>query len=460
MTNKIYIVTDLGPGDGGKGGVVHKICKTMNVHTVIKVGGGQGSHGVYTSSGQKFNFSHWGCGTLEGIKTHISNAMVIYPEALLNEANALKICGVDDPFNLLTVDGRAICSTHYHRIASHLKELARGKNPRGTVGIGIGEAIRYDQRFPALTIRAGDLSYAYIRDMLAAVREQVRTELAEIIGREFLPEDREKVEEEVQLLEDDDFLEFIVARFIEASRLIKITYQDYLKSQVFSKDGSAVVEKSHGILTDRFHGFYPHTSAIRTLPCFAQTMLRGAGYNGNIVNLGVFRAYAIRHGAGPMPTADSTMTESLLPGSSKEENRWQGKVRVGPLDMVLLRYAIEVCGGPNAFDGLAVTWFDQIIANEKWQICRQYQNADDRNFFSDIDAIKVRRGEDSNQLFYQEKLGAHLLKCVPVVETQKVSSASNFGKNFSICADIIREELGVPVRLVSFGRSDSDKVCK
>ena len=38
---KVYIVTDLGPGDGGKGGVVHKIASQFNAHTIVKVGGAQ-----------------------------------------------------------------------------------------------------------------------------------------------------------------------------------------------------------------------------------------------------------------------------------------------------------------------------------------------------------------------------------------------------------------------------------
>src|SRR5215471_21595904 len=90
MTHKVYVVTDLGPGDGGKGGVVHAICNMMQPHIVIKRGGAQGSHGVRTSKGEKFNFSQWGCGTLEGIPTFLSAQMVISPEGLLNEAAALR----------------------------------------------------------------------------------------------------------------------------------------------------------------------------------------------------------------------------------------------------------------------------------------------------------------------------------------------------------------------------------
>ena len=43
---KIYAVTDLGPGDGGKGSVVHKISCMKRARTILKVGGAQGRHGV------------------------------------------------------------------------------------------------------------------------------------------------------------------------------------------------------------------------------------------------------------------------------------------------------------------------------------------------------------------------------------------------------------------------------
>ena len=36
MTRAVYVITDLGPGDGGKGGVVHAVAKAQRAHTIIK----------------------------------------------------------------------------------------------------------------------------------------------------------------------------------------------------------------------------------------------------------------------------------------------------------------------------------------------------------------------------------------------------------------------------------------
>ena len=131
MTDKVYVVTDLGVGDGGKGGVVHKVAAMQRAHTVIKRGGAQGSHGVRTSGGETFAFSQWGCATLGGTPTHLTAQMVVSPEGLLNEADALRYGhGIYSPFDLLTVDEEALCATPYDGIASRTKELVLGENPR------------------------------------------------------------------------------------------------------------------------------------------------------------------------------------------------------------------------------------------------------------------------------------------------------------------------------------------
>lgn len=465
MEKKVYVVTDLGPGDGGKGRVVRDIAMMTNAHAVIKVGGSQGSHGVQTSEGFSLAFSYWGCGTFEGIRTHISSRMVVHPIGLLNEAELIRYGGfyIDDPFSLLTIDEEALCTTPFHGIASRLKEMARRDNPRGTIGTGVGESYRYSQQYPDLAIRVRDLLRPDLRDQLIAVREQIQHDLSPIIEGEFLPTDRKDVEKEAYLLYDDGYLDFILKQFQKAGQQAEIVDHDYLGREILSKNGVAVVESSHGVLTDHYHGFHPHTSAIRTLPCFTQTMLREAGFDGQIVNIGVFRSYAIRHGAGPMPTADPMMAECLLPGSHKEENRWQGKIRVGPIDLVLLRYAINVCGGPSMFDGLAVTWFDQIQKNREWRICRKYKDKDteNRTYFTPSGEIKVRNGiDDEQQLEHQENLGKQLLRCKPEITTLKIPFDAEQSKLYSFCAEVLEGELGVPVRMVSFGPTERDKICK
>lgn len=457
-TRKVYVATDLGPGDGGKGGVVHKIATMTRAHTVIKRGGAQGSHGVRTSRGESFNFSQWGCGTFEGIPTHLSGQMVVSPVGLLNEAEALRYTfGIYDVFDLLTVDDTALCATPFHGSASRLKELARGGNPRGTVGTGVGEAYRDFGQAPELAIKVRDLKNPDLRERLEAVREQVRFDLQPIISGEFLAGDRPIVEEELGILYDDGFFDYVVKRFQEAGSLVRIVGHEFLGEEILSREGAAVIETSHGVLTDRLVGFHPHTSAIRTLPRFTHGMLEEAGYEGEVVDIGVHRAYAIRHGAGPLPTADPELAERLLPGSNKDENRYQGRVRVGPLDLVLLRYALASCGGPAAFDGLAITWFDQIQTNQAWSYCNSYIGADDPAFFSSSGEILAAVRPS---LEHQSALSQRLRECQPEVTTTLLGATANRDDLYGVCAGALGEMVGVPVRMVSFGPMEFDKLCR
>ncbi len=461
MTSKVYEITDLGLGEGGKGGVVQTVAYKRKAHTIIKVGGGHGSHGVKTSRGESFAYSHYGCGTFDGIRTHLSNRFNISPEGILNESDALRYsCGIHNPYELLTIDETCLCATLYHGMLSRIREMSLGRNSRGTVGTGIGVAYRYASQHPELTLFARDLNRRDLRDRMAAVRDQVRKDLEPLMTIEFLPEDQDEVNHEMSLLNSDGFLDYATMRFWELAKLAKIVDPDYMGREILSKAGVAVVESSHGVLADKFHGFHPHTSAIRTLPRFAQGMLRAAGYEGEIVNIAVHRAYEIRHGAGPMPTADPTMNETLLPGSHKKQSRYQGEVMVGALDMNLIRYALNCCGGPSAFQGLALTWFDQIQKNGIWHICDGYENANDPEFFTPSGDLKVHVGEDKNQLNYQENLGRALQKCQPVVSSIVLPSSLTEKAMFDWIAGVLVERLQTPVRMVSFGPTEQDKTCK
>lgn len=461
---QLFTVTDLGGGDGGKGGIVHRISSLKKAHTILKVGGAQGSHGVKTKAGQYFNFSQFGCGTFEGTKTHLSELMVIEPYRLLQEGEELKYSwGISNVFDYLTIDANALCVTPFHTIASRLRELSRKENQKGSVGIGAGEAVIDSEKYPELTIRARELNNPKLVDKLRLIQAQKINDLNEVVQKipDFWEEDKALSAELVSLLTDPEFTERILERFRTLGSLVKIVDNDYLRRNILQRDGVIVVESSHGILTDRYYGFHPYTTRLRTLPEATLSLLRDCGYDGDIFKFGVTRAYQIRHGAGPMVTDSPAWLEKILPNSSKENNRWQGKVRIGPLDFVALRYAIEVCGGPQSFDGLALTWFDQIQALGKWQICKSYQRANDENYFLSPRQIKVHhlvRGLEGEQITHQEELAKQLFQCQPDVQSFDVTQKTK-AELIALNTETFKQELNIPARIISFGPTEDDKVC-
>ena len=434
MLKQIYVVTDLGPGDGGKGGIVHALSLNLDASVIIKRGGAQGSHGVRTSNGESFNFSQWGCGTLEGVPTFLSEQMVISPVGLRNESEALKRLGIYDPFTLLSTDPSCICATPFHRISSQLEELLLGENPRGTIGTGVGQAYRmFNALGEEATIRASELqNREVIRRKLQRQLDYYKERYAKISREDGLPDDAELITGNLDLLYDDGYLPYCLDLFDDVGKKLRLENL----SEVLKGDGIAVVECSHGVLTDAEVGLKPHVSAIRTLPKFTTEMLRSAGYNGEIINYAVHRAYEIRHGAGPMPTYDPEFTTQMLPGSHKDENRWQGIVRAGALDLNLLCYALDT-SSETKFDGLCLTWFDQILACDRvWPLCVNYKNAPAVNE-SYVDFLK--RAEP-NTIEYSIKK--------PILKQEL----------FEFVGDTLEKFLNVPLELLSIGPTELDKV--
>ena len=460
MEKKVFKATDLGPGDGGKGGVVHKLCTYKKAHTVIKAGGAQGSHGVRTSAGESFNFSQFGCGTLEGIKTHISKIMIIEPYRLFEEGNHLIYeNGIRNAFDLMTVDRDALCVIPFHTISSKLRELTRGKNPKGTVGVGVGEASYDAELHPNTAIYVRDIGTPILREKLEHILIQKRKDLIPVFDLipSLNPLDMKIAQENIKLFNDEKFIDRIVGNFNQTMSLVKVVDEEYLAKEILSRPGVAVFEASHGILTDRYYGFHPHTTKLRTIPHGIDKLLADCGYDGQVIGLGVSRAYQIRHGAGPMVTESPELLDNLLPDSHKDDNRWQGKVRVGPLDLVSLRYSIEVCGGPEYFDGLAITWLDQIKKFGRWDVCVGYEGYDEK-FFSSSSHMNVRRGSDEEQLNYQQALGQNLLQCKPIIKSYDVSSMAE-GELIELCSNVLVDALGVPVRMASLGPTEDQKIC-
>lgn len=436
MINKIYRVTDLGPGDGGKGGVVQALARKINASLIIKEGGAQGSHGVVGKNG-KFAFSQWGCGTLDNVPTYILPNFVISPIGLLNEAAALEAYDASiRPWSLLSASPSCICATPYHQVWSQLYELMLKDKPHGTVGTGVGKAYHEYCEKPPLAIYLRDMQhFELLRKELSANRERVLKMYGDCSVNEVLPEDAKIFEECQALLHSEVAFEEIFEMFLKLGQLLR---QDDYTAVLNKFDGKAIIERSHGVLTDNVVGLRPHVSNLRTLPSISDMLLGRAGYRGEVVDLGVHRAYEIRHGAGPIPTADATMRSSLLPGSHKLTNRWQGEVRVGPLDLRLLKHAISLTR-PWRYDGLCLTWFDQIIQNGEWQFAADYK----------LNGRRLPNGTELNaELLYRVE---PMITTLPLPDLDREELAKWCQKFLSLYID-------VPVRLVSFGPAPGDKL--
>jgi adenylosuccinate synthase len=260
--------------------------------------------------------------------------------------------GVPDPFATLTVHPHALVSTFFHQALNRLRELSRGDGRHGSCGHGIGEARSYWLRYGSDSIRAQDLKDgAVLREKLELLRQRTLLDL-QAFAHQVPPEG-----------EDQADLLGIAAEAV-AERLLEIGERVRLSSSVPDFE-LAVFEGAQGVLIDEWYGFHPHTTWSSVTAHHALELALRAKVE-RVRTLGVTRGFTTRHGAGPLPTHDEALTARLAdPGNPW--NRWQGDLRVGWLDLVLLRYAAQAVGH---LDGLAVTWLDQC---DQARVCTGYQ---------------------------------------------------------------------------------------
>jgi adenylosuccinate synthase len=117
-----------------------------------------------------------------------------------------------------------------------------------------------------------------------------------------------------------------------------------------------IFEGAQGILLDESYGFHPHTTWSNCTTKNALTILSELEDTYNVTRLGVTRTYMTRHGRGPFPSEDETMT-MMMHEPHNGYGSWQEGWRCGFLDIPHLQYAIEATDG---IDGLVITHMDKV----------------------------------------------------------------------------------------------------
>lgn len=383
LSDNVWILVDLGFGDAGKGTLTDFLVRDRNIDLVVRYNGGaQAGHNVVTPNGRHHTFSQFGAGTFAGAATLLGPAFLLHPLGMAREAEHLQALGVD-PWPRTSVDARARVITPYHQAAGRLREAARGADAHGTCGVGVGACVEDDLTHPEDTLRAADLSdRAKVRAVLARVAERTRAALPDATGPD------------AAVLTDTT----LPARVADAWAAVaaRLGLVDDAAATI-AQAPRVVFEGAQGVLLDETWGFHPHTtwSDTTTAPALALLGDRPAH------RLGVLRAYATRHGAGPFPT-DGTLA---VPEPHNPDHGPQGRFRTGALDAVLLRYALDVC----PVDALALTCLDRVPPTVP--LCPGYLTPGP----PDLTAAGRLRPGAAADLAHRERLGAWLRTVTPEI---------------------------------------------
>lgn len=453
------VVADLGFGDAGKGTLIDFLARRYSAHTVVRYNGGpQAAHNVVCADGRHHTFSQFASSMfLPGTRTLLSRFMLINPLNMLKEARHLDALGVPDALQRVQIDRRALVITPFQRALNRLREIARADQRHGSCGEGIGECMADALTGEQAVLRAGDLAdRATLLRILHRLREAKERDYAELAPA--LPR-TDAVQRESLVFTDPTYLADCADVYHFFARAVYLIDEKGVRA-LFEREGTLLFEGAQGVLLDENYGFAPYTTWSTTTFANAEELVRENAYAGQVLKLGVTRAYTTRHGAGPFPTEDPSLA-SVLPEPHNTWNDWQREFRVGYFDLVAARYAREVVG---KLDYLAITHADRLAHLPEWRICTSYcyqgQEEDLPAYFEhsgkQLTALRVRRPPD---LAHQEQLTQRLQRCLPSYQTLAACPpASLTPADHATYLSFIAEHIDTPLAITSYGPTAEDKI--
>jgi adenylosuccinate synthase len=338
-------------GDEGKGKATDLLATSSTIDYVVRTSGGHNAGHTIVVNGEKFATHLLPSGILTPNCTSvIANGVVVSPEALFRELDALNARGVDTTNLVVSANAHVIAS--YHSTIDKVAERFLGKNKIGTTGRGIGPA--YADKINRIGIRVADLfDEGILRQKVEGALEIRNQLLSKVYNRRAVGVD-EVVDE---LLSYVDRLRPMV---VDTSLLLN-TALDEGKTVLF--------EGAQATLLDVDHGTYPFVTSSNPV---AGGVCVGAGVGPTRIDrvIGVIKAYTTRVGSGPFPTelfdADGEKLWEIggEVGVSTGRNR-----RCGWYDAVIARYATRV----NGLTDLFLTKLDVLSSWDRIPVCVAYE---------------------------------------------------------------------------------------
>lgn len=365
-------------GDEGKGKVVDLL--TENAAAVVRFQGGHNAGHTLVIGGQKTVLHLIPSGILrDGVDCLVGNGVVLSPEALLTEIDALEKRGVA-VMERLRLSEACPLILPYHIALDKAREQKRGAQAIGTTGRGIGPA--YEDKVARRAIRLGDL----------LDKERFAAKLAEVM------EYHNFVLQRYFQVDAVDFQKVYDETLTMGERLRPLVADITLALGEHQRRGSNVLfEGAQGAMLDIDHGTYPYVTSSNTTAGGAATGTGlGPGYLDYV--LGITKAYTTRVGGGPFPTELFDKTGDYLAEHGHEFGSTTGRRRrCGWFDAAVLRRSVL----NNSVSGLCVTKLDVLDGLESIQVCVGYRCGQERLDYAPLGAEALASCEP----IYEELLG-------------------------------------------------------
>lgn len=337
-------------GDEGKGKATDLLTTQQSIDYCVRTSGGHNAGHTIVVDGQKFATHLLPSGILTpGCTNVIANGVVVSPEALFREYDALLARDVE--LGELVVSSNAHVIASYHSTIDKVTERFLGKNKIGTTGRGIGPA--YADKINRVGIRVADLFDEKILVEKVEAALEVRNHLlTKVYNRRAI-----SVEEVVEDLRS--YAERLQPMVRDTSLLL---------NTALDRGETVLFEGAQATMLDIDHGTYPFVTSSSPVAGGVST---GAGVGPTRIDrvIGVIKAYTTRVGSGPFPTelfdddGEKLWERGGEVGVSTGRNR-----RCGWYDAVVARYASRV----NGLTELFMTKLDVLSSWEKVPVCVAY----------------------------------------------------------------------------------------
>ncbi|MHB1361102.1 MAG: adenylosuccinate synthase [Thermoleophilia bacterium] len=407
-------------GDEGKGRIIDNLAEKSQM-VVRFQGGNNAGHTIVNEQGE-FKFHIIPSGILyPHVTAVIGNGVVVDPRVLCEELDTLRDRGVS--FDNLRLSGNAHLIMPYHILLDSAHETQLGKRKIGTTKRGIGPA--YTDKAARLGIRVQDLLDKKI------LRQKLDTAIHEkndLLEKVYNSPGVDRFEVMEQYAEYADRLSPYIA---DTSLLI---------DKALKRGEEVLFEGAQGCLLDIDHGTYPFVTSSNPI---AGAACVGGGVGPTKINdvMGVCKAYTTRVGEGPFPTeltgelGDHFVNKGMEYGTTTGRKR-----RCGWLDLVILNYAVRL----NGLTGLAITKLDVLSGLDQINVCSMYEYDHDGVQENYIDF------PPHQSIFYHCK---PVLQSLPgwKADISGVRKLADLPVEARDYLELISEEAGVPVKMVSVG---------
>ena len=337
-------------GDEGKGKATDLLATSSTIDYVVRTSGGHNAGHTIVVNGEKFATHLLPSGILTPNCTSvIANGVVVSPEALFRELDALNERGVDTTNLVVSANAHVIAS--YHSTIDKVAERFLGKNKIGTTGRGIGPA--YADKINRIGIRVADLfDEGILRQKVEGALDIRNHLLTKVYNRRAVGIDEAL----------DELLSYVdrLRPMVRDTSLLLNTALDEGKTVLF--------EGAQATLLDVDHGTYPFVTSSNPV---AGGVCVGAGIGPTRIDrvIGVIKAYTTRVGSGPFPTELFDDDGAALQRIGGEVGVSTGRTRrCGWYDAVVARYATRVNGLTDYF----LTKLDVLSHWDRIPVCVAY----------------------------------------------------------------------------------------